>query len=335
MGGSYGWASAGIFHEARMQTRRFLAAFGGFIDQDSNYSFGTALKFLPHVLGSAQAVTGPLTSWSSIARHSRLVVLVRRRQPQEHAGRQGRLRRAQRGRLDGGAGACRRRGHQCEPVRDDGPQAAGASWIPIRPNTDTAMLLALTHTLITEGLHDEEFLARYYDGLRAPAALSDGRSRWSAEGRRLGRRDHRGRCRDHPGAGATHGGEPHHDQRIVVAAARRPRRAGLLGGHPPGGRTGSDRLAGRRLRFRLWLGDRHRRCAARVRAARDGGPVQPARPRDPGRAHRRLPAPSWRALRLQRQERHLSGYSTGLLGGRQSVPSSPGHQPAAPRLAAT
>src|SRR5262249_22305073 len=53
MGGSQGWGSAGIFHDARPQTRRFLSAFGGFIDQDSNYSFGAALKFLPHVLGSA------------------------------------------------------------------------------------------------------------------------------------------------------------------------------------------------------------------------------------------------------------------------------------------
>src|SRR5262249_58746423 len=75
MGGSAGWGSAGIFHDTRTQTRRFLAAFDGFVDQDSNYSFGSALKFLPHVLGSAQAVTGPLTSWSSIARHGRLVVL--------------------------------------------------------------------------------------------------------------------------------------------------------------------------------------------------------------------------------------------------------------------
>jgi len=33
MGGSQGWASAGIFHEARMQVRRFLATFGGFVDQ--------------------------------------------------------------------------------------------------------------------------------------------------------------------------------------------------------------------------------------------------------------------------------------------------------------
>ena len=36
MGGSQGWASAGLFHEARMQLRRFLGSFGGFVDQVSN-----------------------------------------------------------------------------------------------------------------------------------------------------------------------------------------------------------------------------------------------------------------------------------------------------------
>ncbi|MGH7029901.1 MAG: molybdopterin-dependent oxidoreductase, partial [Stellaceae bacterium] len=56
MGGSQGWSSAGLFHEARGQLRRFLAACGGFVDQTSNYSFGAALTFLPHILGSAQAV---------------------------------------------------------------------------------------------------------------------------------------------------------------------------------------------------------------------------------------------------------------------------------------
>jgi hypothetical protein len=54
MGGSQGWGSAGIFHDARTQVRRFLGAFGGYTDQASNYSFGAALTFLPHVLGSAQ-----------------------------------------------------------------------------------------------------------------------------------------------------------------------------------------------------------------------------------------------------------------------------------------
>jgi biotin/methionine sulfoxide reductase len=164
MGGSAGWGSAGIFHESRTQTRRFLAAFGGFVDQDSNYSFGSAMKFLPHILGSAQAVTGPLTSWSSIARHARLVVLFGGANPKNMQV------------AKGGCGMHAVGGWMRElaragvdvinisPIRDDAPQAAAATWLPIRPNTDTAMLLALVHTLITEGLHDEAFLARYCVG---------------------------------------------------------------------------------------------------------------------------------------------------------------------------
>ena len=164
MGGSQGWASAGIFHDARTQVRRFLSAFGGFVDQTSNYSFGTALTFLPWVLGSAQAVTGPLTSWSSIARHAGLMVLFGGANPKNMQV------------TKGGRGAHTSEGWLAElaragvevvnvsPIRDDGPEAVGPEWISIRPNTDTAMLLALTHTLVTERLHDEAFLARYCVG---------------------------------------------------------------------------------------------------------------------------------------------------------------------------
>src|SRR5437899_1816907 len=122
MGGSQGWGSAGIFHDARTQVRRFLAAFGGFVDQTSNYSFGTALVFLPHVLGSPQAVSGPLTSWSSIARHARLMVLFGGANPKnmqvskggcgEHA--VGGWMRA----LAGAGGEV----VNVSPIRDDGPQ---------------------------------------------------------------------------------------------------------------------------------------------------------------------------------------------------------------------
>ncbi len=164
MGGSQGWASAGIFHDARTQVRRFLSAFGGFVDQTSNYSFGTALTFLPWVLGSAQAVTGPLTSWSSIARHAGLMVLFGGANPKNMQV------------TKGGAGAHTSSGWLAElaragvavvnisPVRDDGPEVVSPEWIPIRPNTDTAMLLALTHTLVSERRHDEAFLARYCVG---------------------------------------------------------------------------------------------------------------------------------------------------------------------------
>jgi biotin/methionine sulfoxide reductase len=164
MGGSQGWASAGIFHQARTQLHRFLAACGGFTDQATNYSFGAALAFLPHVLGSPQAVTGPLTSWRSIARHAKLMVLFGGANPKNTQV------------IKGGCAShttrkwieqIARAGVEVvnvSPIRDDGPESAQPEWIPIRPNTDTAMMLALVHTLITEELHDEAFLSKYCTG---------------------------------------------------------------------------------------------------------------------------------------------------------------------------
>ena len=164
MGGSQGWSSAGHFHEARGQLRRFLAACGGFVDQTSNYSFGTALTFLPHILGSARAVTGPLTSWSSIARYTRLFVLFGGANPKNTQVAKGGC--AWHG-TSGAFAALAQAGVRVvniSPIREDGPEAVGPEWIPIRPNTDTAMILALAHTLVSEHRHDEAFLARYCTG---------------------------------------------------------------------------------------------------------------------------------------------------------------------------
>ncbi len=164
MGGSQGWSSAGHFHEARGQLRRFLAASGGFVDQTSNYSFGTALTFLPHILGSAQAVTGPLTSWSSIARHTKLFVMFGGANPKNTQVAKGGCA------WHGTSGAFAALGQagvrvvNISPIREDGPALARPHWIPIRPNTDTAMILALAHTLVSERRHDEAFLTRYCNG---------------------------------------------------------------------------------------------------------------------------------------------------------------------------
>ena len=170
MAGSQGWSSAGVFHEARAQLRRFMSTFGGFVDQTSNYSFGTALTFLPHVLGSAQSVTGPLTSWSSIARHAKLMVMFGGCNPKNMQV------------TKGGCGGHYNSDHisglarhgveviNISPNREDGPQVAAPEWINIRPGTDTALLLALVHTLVTKDLHDKEFLARYCTGFERACA---------------------------------------------------------------------------------------------------------------------------------------------------------------------
>ena len=163
-GGSYGWSSAGRFHHARSLLRRFLYGFGGCTDQLTNYSWGAAMVFLPHVLGSYDVVNGAVTPWRSIAEHAGLVVMF--------GGAS-----AKNGQVSSGGFAVNtyefwlRRAAETgvrfvciSPIRDDAPDFLDAEWVSIRPNTDTAMMLALAHTLMAEGRHDQAFLDRYTVG---------------------------------------------------------------------------------------------------------------------------------------------------------------------------
>jgi biotin/methionine sulfoxide reductase len=164
LGGSYGWSSAGRLHHARTLTRRFLFLGGGCVDQLGNYSFGAAQFFLPHVIGTFEPVRGHVTDWSSIVHHTQLFVAFG-----GLAVKNGQV-------TSGGAGAhvmelwlrrAREAGIQfvvVSPNRGDVPDFLDAQWVPIRPNTDTAMMLAMAHTLLAEQLHDSEFLARYCTG---------------------------------------------------------------------------------------------------------------------------------------------------------------------------
>jgi biotin/methionine sulfoxide reductase len=50
------------------------------------------------------------------------------------------------------------------PLRDDVAASLEAEWLPLRPNTDVALMLGLAHTLIAEDLHDRAFLETYTVG---------------------------------------------------------------------------------------------------------------------------------------------------------------------------
>jgi biotin/methionine sulfoxide reductase len=163
-GGSYGWSSAGRLHHARSLTRRFLFLGGGCVDQVGNYSWGAAQFLLPHVIGTFEPVTGRVTDWASVVKHTRLIIAFG-----GLALKNGQV-------TSGGAGAhvletWLRRAKEAgiefvvvSPLRSDAPDFLAAQWLPIRPNTDTAMMLAMAHTLLTEHRHDEEFLQRYCVG---------------------------------------------------------------------------------------------------------------------------------------------------------------------------
>ena len=56
------------------------------------------------------------------------------------------------------------------PIKDDAADFLEAEWLAPHPNTDTALMLGLAHTLFHEGLHDPTFLDKYcigFDAFRA------------------------------------------------------------------------------------------------------------------------------------------------------------------------
>lgn len=161
---SSGWASAGLFHNAQAQLHRFLNGFGGFVGQVTNYSFGAASVILPHVVGTMAPVTGSLTAWPTIRDHTRLMVTFGGMAPKNTQVNNGGV--GQHNAVDWLVEA-RRAGVQfvnISPMRSDAAETLEAEWLPIRPNTDTALMLGMAHTLVTEGLHDTAFLTRYCVG---------------------------------------------------------------------------------------------------------------------------------------------------------------------------
>lgn len=173
-GGSYGWSSAGRVHHARSLIRRFLFQGGGCVDQVGNYSWGAAQFLLPHVIGTTSPVSGDVTDWESVLEHTRIIVAfggIPVKNSQVTSGGAGLhnlpgwLARAQ---------AARIRLVVVSPTRADIPEGVAADWIPVRPNTDTALMLGMAHTLLSENRYDRAFLDTHCVGFDAWAAYLTG-----------------------------------------------------------------------------------------------------------------------------------------------------------------
>lgn len=164
-GGSYGWSSAGRFHHAQSQLHRFLnTTLGGYVRSVNSYSAGASAVILPHVLGPMDDVARRNVSWEQIVAHTDVVLAfggLPLKNMQVASG--GISRHVERGALaQAAARGCRFVG--ISPQRDDMPAECGAQWLAPLPGTDTALMLALVHTLVDLGLHDQPFLERWCDG---------------------------------------------------------------------------------------------------------------------------------------------------------------------------
>ncbi len=175
-GGSYGWSSAGRFHHAQSQVHRFLNTLGGYVRSVNTYSAGAASVILPHVLGKYEDAGRRDVLWSDIAQHTDIVLafggMAAKNSMVSGGGTSQHI-------VRGALAASRARGTRfisVSPLRSDMPAEAEAEWCSIIPGTDTALMLALAHTLAVEGLHDTGFLQRYCEGYDAFEAYLLGRA---------------------------------------------------------------------------------------------------------------------------------------------------------------
>jgi len=137
---------------------------GGYVRSVNSYSSGASSVLLPQVLTDYEDVTKRNVTWEQIAAETEIVLAFGGMASKNSMVAGGSIsKHVERGAM----AAARRRG--CEfilvsPLREDLPAEAGAEWMTALPGTDTALMIGIVHTLVSEGLHDQAFLDRYTEG---------------------------------------------------------------------------------------------------------------------------------------------------------------------------
>jgi biotin/methionine sulfoxide reductase len=163
-GGSYGWGSAGRFHHAQSQLHRFLNGFGGYVASVDSYSLGAGRVLMPHIVGNMDWLLAAHTSWKNLAQHCELFVAfgglpAKNAQTSPGGASDHLLTKALQDMSAAGVEFV-----NVSPLRDDLVGPAHNEWLPVRPGSDTALMMALSYVLVTEGLHNEDFVQRYAVG---------------------------------------------------------------------------------------------------------------------------------------------------------------------------
>jgi biotin/methionine sulfoxide reductase len=172
--GSYGWASAGRFHHAQSQLRRFYGLLGGSTISEGTYSNAAAEVTLRRVVGSADEVWRTATSWDVIARHTDLLVAFGGLPVKNLSVIPGGVTRHT---LGDHLAAGTRRGMGIvlvSPIDDEVHPGLRSERLRVRPATDTAIMLALCQALVAEDLHDRAFIDRCCAGADRFLAYLDG-----------------------------------------------------------------------------------------------------------------------------------------------------------------
>ncbi|GHQ48992.1 biotin sulfoxide reductase [Helicobacter pylori] len=158
-----GWGHAGSLHRCHHLAWRFFnTTLGGAIGTDGEYGNGAAARINPMIVGDMEVYSQQTTHeemiknckvyvmWGAdLFKCNRIDYFV-----PNHVN-------------DGYYPKYKRAGIKfisIDPIYTETAQAFSAEWIPIRPNTDVALMLGMMHYLYTSNQYDKAFIAKYTDG---------------------------------------------------------------------------------------------------------------------------------------------------------------------------
>lgn len=149
LGGS--GSSRGALHNTALLARRFLSQFGGYTEITGNYSSGAESFVVPYLFGPGYSRRTGIDA--ATLKHSRLILLWGANILDTRFGCE----------LTSRIREQRHRGVPViaiDPRRSRTVQRLSDQWIPVRPGTDTALMAAVLHVLLSEALVDRDFVRR-------------------------------------------------------------------------------------------------------------------------------------------------------------------------------
>lgn len=163
-GGSYGWSSAGRFHHAQSQLRRFLNLTVGSVSSRETYSHAAAEVLFPHVLGlTNRAFQDQMTSLPLVEEHCEFLLCLG-----GISNRTAQITSSGTSTHEVGTWleCLAKKGVRIANVSPQKPdmEAPEAEWVSIRPGTDTAFLMALSYEIVSRELENKEFLQKNTSG---------------------------------------------------------------------------------------------------------------------------------------------------------------------------
>lgn len=144
----------GAVSDTTSLTARFLACFGGFTKLTSNYSNGAASFVLPYILGRDWRNSG---FDPAVMKYSKMIILWGANPLEARLGTEVDLRLME----------AAKRGARIfviDPVKTPTARRLKAQWLPCKPGTDAALMLAVLYVLLKDNTADRSSIARYSHG---------------------------------------------------------------------------------------------------------------------------------------------------------------------------